>query len=76
MRRFYIGRDGIGWKWNRQWFRLRPSWMPLLFSECYGDAVIWRGFGWRLAVRREGRPWHRNHPAESAFLARNGKGER
>lgn len=54
----YVGSEGLGWRWGKTWYRLRPPWMPLLYSELYGSAVIWRAFGWRLATRRPGRPWH------------------
>lgn len=55
---FHVSKDGLGWRIGKKWYRLRPPWMPLLFSERYGNAVILRVFGWRLSSRVTGRPWH------------------
>ena len=67
---FYVGKDGVGWRVGKTWYRLRPPWMPLLYSERYGHAVIWRLMGWRLARRLTGRPWHVEQPTTSGEVTK------
>lgn len=61
---FSATKDGLGWRIGENWYRLRPPWMPLLFSERYGNAVVFKFMGWRLAKRRSGRPWHLDPPTQ------------
>lgn len=61
---FFISRDGLGWRVGGSWYRLRPPGFPLLFSERYGNGVIWRFMGWRISKRRTGRPWHGDFRAQ------------
>ncbi len=48
---FCASRHGLGWRWGRLWFLLKPDREPLLYSERYGNAIIWRGLGLRLTKR-------------------------
>lgn len=51
----FISRDGIGWRSaSGNWNRIRPPWMPMLYSERYGNRIKTKAFGWRWSVYEPG----------------------